>query len=250
VASSKPGHKTQSAPNEPIGRKLLLPAALLVLTAASTLVRESAPVSILLMNGNLRFALSILLAVAFGFIFGAVVEIALIRPLYVRPTFILLMTLGLSYDFRELVQYLWDPLTYQMSRPPLFAQPGKASGVVEWLQKGSSTMDIYGATVPTYRLFIIALGIAMFILVVFVMTKTRLGMIIRAGVQDPQMVGYGDNVKRIHAGLRDGVAWTRSAVSSRRLSSVQPLMGDTYRRKGSHRRYRARAVISAPLWVR
>jgi len=59
------------------------------------IVRESAPVAILLMNGNIRFVISILVAVAFGFIFGAAVEIILIRPLYVRPTFILLMTLGL-----------------------------------------------------------------------------------------------------------------------------------------------------------
>lgn len=235
VASSKPGDKTQFAPKEPIGKKLLMPAALLLLTMVSTLVRESASVSILLMNGNLRFALSILLAVAFGFIFGAVVEIALIRPLYVRPTFILLMTLGLSYVIRELVQYLWDPLTYQMSRPPLFAQPGKAASIVEWLQKGSSTIDIYGATVPTYRLFIIALGIAMFILVIFVMSKTRLGMIIRAGVQDPHMVeAMGINVKAVFTlvfAMGVGLA-ALGGIGAAPFLPVQPLMGDTYQTQG------------------
>ncbi len=235
VASSRPGDKTQFAPREPIGKKLLMPAALLVLTALSTLVRESASESVLLMNGNLRFALSILLSVAFGFVFGAVIEITLIRPLYVRPTFILLMTLGLSYVIRELVQYLWDPLTYQMSRPPLFAQPGKASSIAEWLQKGSSTIDIYGATVPTYRLFIIALGIAMFILVIFVMTKTRLGMIIRAGVQDPQMVeAMGINVKAVFTVVfAMGVALAAlGGIGAAPFLPVQPLMGDTYQTQG------------------
>jgi len=172
-ASSKPGDKTQYAPKEGLGKNIILPSVLLVLTIISVIVRESAPVAILLMNGNIRFVISILVAVAFGFIFGAVVEIILIRPLYVRPTFILLMTLGLSYVIRELVQFLWDPLTYQMSRPPLFAMPGKATSLLEWLQNGNSTIDILGVTVPTYRLFVIALGIVMFILVTLLMTKTR-----------------------------------------------------------------------------
>ena len=235
VASSRPGDKTQFAPKEPIGKKLVLPALLLVLTVLSTLVRESASESVLLLNGNLRFVLSILLAVAFGFVFGAVIEITLIRPLYVRPTFILLMTLGLSYVIRELVQFLWDPLTYQMSRPPLFAQPGKADSVIEWLQKGSSTIDIYGATVPTYRLFIIALGIAMFILVIFIMTKTRLGMIIRAGVQDPQMVeAMGINVKAVFTVVfAMGVALAAlGGIGAAPFLPVQPLMGDTYQTQG------------------
>jgi len=235
VASSRPGDKTQFAPKEPIGKKLLMPAALLLLTVLSTLVRESAAETVLLMNGNLRFALSILLSVAFGFVFGAVVEITLIRPLYVRPTFILLMTLGLSYVIRELVQFLWDPLTYQMARPPLFAQPGKAANIAEWLQKGSSTIDIYGATVPTYRLFIIALGIAMFVLVIFTMTRTRLGMIIRAGVQDPQMVeAMGINVKAVFTLVfAMGVALASlGGIGAAPFLPVQPLMGDTYQTQG------------------
>ncbi|HQC21859.1 MAG TPA: branched-chain amino acid ABC transporter permease [Anaerolineaceae bacterium] len=235
VASSRPGDKTQFAPKEPHAKKLLMPAALLALTLVSTLVRESASVATLLMNGNLRFALSILLSVAFGFVFGAVLEMTLIRPLYVRPTFIILMTLGLSYVIRELVQYLWDPLTYQMSRPPLFAQPGKAANIMEWLQKGSATIDMYGATVPTYRLFIIALGIVMFIVIVFIMTKTRLGMIIRAGVQDPQMVeAMGINVKAVFTLVfAMGVALAAlGGIGAAPFLPVQPLMGDTYQTQG------------------
>ena len=79
-----------------------------------------------------------------------------------------------------------------------FAQPGKAANLMEWLRNGNTTIDIYGVTFPTYRLFVIFLGIVMFIFVTLLMTKTRLGMIIRAGVQDPQMVeALGINVKRV-----------------------------------------------------
>lgn len=96
-------------------------------------------------------------------------------------------------------------------------------------------MDIYGATVPTYRLFIIALGIAMFILVVFVMTKTRLGMIIRAGVQDPQMVeAMGINVKAVFTlvfAMGVGLA-ALGGIGAAPFLPVQPLMGDTYQTQG------------------
>ncbi|MBW6474760.1 MAG: hypothetical protein K0B14_16655, partial [Anaerolineaceae bacterium] len=197
-AVSKPGDKTEFAPKEKVLPKLVTPLVLLVLTIVATFIRESAPEALLLMDGNWRFLIAILLAVASGFLFGAVTEMTLIRPLYVRSFFIVLLTLGLSYVIRELVQLLWDPLAYQMSRPPLFAQSGKAANLLDWLRNGYSTIDISGVTFPTYRLFVIFLGIVMFIFLVLLMTKTRLGMVIRAGVQDPQMVeALGINVKKV-----------------------------------------------------
>ena len=197
-ASSKPGNKTEFAPREKLFPKVLIPIGLFVFAVIATLIRESAPIAILLMNGNWRFVIALLVSILFGFVFGAVVEITLIRPLYARPTFIIILTLGLSYVIREMVQLLWDPLAYQMVRPPQFAQSGRAMSLLEWLQNGSATIDIAGVIFPTYRLFVIALGIVMFIFITVLMTKTRLGMIIRAGVQDPQMVeALGINVKSV-----------------------------------------------------
>jgi branched-chain amino acid transport system permease protein len=234
-ATSKPGNKTEFAPGGKLLQQTLVPAGLFILTIVSTLIRESAPETILLMNGNWRFLISILVAVASGFLFGAVVEVTLIRPLYVRATFILLMTLGLSYVIRELVSLLWDPLAYQMVRPPLFAQPGKAANILEWLRNGNATIDIYGVTVPTYRLFIIFLGIIMFVGVTLLMTKTRLGMIIRAGVQDPQMVeALGINVKQVFTFVFAlGVALAAlGGIGAGPFLPIQPLMGDQYQLQG------------------
>ena len=234
-ATSKPGNKTEFAPGGKLFQQSLVPAGLLILTIVFTLIRESAPETILLMNGNWRFLISILVAVASGFLFGAVVEITLIRPLYVRATFILLMTLGLSYVIRELVSLLWDPLAYQMVRPPLFAQPGKAATILEWLRNGNGTIDIYGVTFPTYRLFVIFLGIIMFVGVTLLMTKTRLGMIIRAGVQDPQMVeALGINVKGVFTfvfALGIGLA-AMGGIGAGPFLPIQPLMGDQYQLQG------------------
>lgn len=234
-AVSKPGDKTEFAPKEKVLPKLVIPLVLLILTFVATLIRESAPETLLLMNGNWRFLIAILLAVASGFLFGAVTEMTLIRPLYVRSFFIVLLTLGLSYVIRELVQLLWDPLAYQMSRPPLFAQSGKAANLLDWLRNGYSTIDISGVTFPTYRLFVIFLGIVMFIFLVLLMTKTRLGMIIRAGVQDPQMVeALGINVKKVFTvvfAMGVGMA-ALGGIGAGPFLPIQPQMGDQYLMQG------------------
>lgn len=234
-AVSKPGDKTEFAPKEKVLPKLVTPLALLILTIVATLIRESAPEALLLMNGNWRFLIAILIAVASGFLLGAVTEITLIRPLYVRSFFIVLLTLGLSYVIREMVQLLWDPLAYQMSRPPLFAQPGKAANLLDWLRNGYSTIDISGVTFPTYRLFVILLGIVMFIFLVLLMTRTRLGMIIRAGVQDPQMVeALGINVKKVFTIVfAMGVAMAAlGGIGAGPFLPIQPQMGDQYLMQG------------------
>ncbi|MDO9087917.1 MAG: branched-chain amino acid ABC transporter permease [Anaerolineaceae bacterium] len=234
-AVSKPGDKTEFAPREKMLPKLVIPLGLLILTVVATLIRESAPEALLLMNGNWRFLIAILFAVASGFLFGAVTEMTLIRPLYVRSFFIVLLTLGLSYVIRELVQLLWDPLAYQMSRPPLFAQSGKAANLLDWLRNGYSTIDISGVTFPTYRLFVIFLGIVMFIFLVLLMTKSRLGMIIRAGVQDPQMVeALGINVKKVFTVVfAMGVAMAAlGGIGAGPFLPIQPQMGDQYLMQG------------------
>ncbi len=234
-ASSKPGVKSEIAPMEDQLKKAIVPITLLILTIFTTLIRESAPVAILLMNGNWRFVIAIVVAVIFGLMFGAVVEITLIRPLYARPFFIVLMTLGLSFVIRELVQLLWDPLAYQMVRPPLFAQSGKAPDLLAWLQNGNATIDIYGVTFPTYRLFVIFLGVVMFAIVTIIMTKSRLGMIIRAGVQDPQMVeALSINVKRVFTFVfAFGVALAAlGGIGAGPFLPIQPLMGDQFQMLG------------------
>jgi branched-chain amino acid transport system permease protein len=187
------------------------------------------------MNGNLRFFLAMVVAVAFGLIFGMVIEITLIRPLYKRATFIVLMTLGLSFVIREVVQLLWSPLAYQMVRPPFFAQPGKAETLLEWFRSGNATLNVFGVTFPTYRLFIIILGLAMFIFITILMTKTRLGMIIRAGVQDPEMVeALGINVKRVFTFVFAlGVAMAAlGGIGAAPFIPIQPLMGDQFQMQG------------------
>jgi len=163
------------------------------------------------------------------------IEVLLIRPLYTRSFFIVLMTLGISFVIKETIQFLWTPLAYKMVRPPLFAAPGKAETVADWLLNSNATLDIFGVTFPTYRLFIILLGFLMFIFITLLMTKTRLGMVIRAGVQDPEMVeALGINVRSMFTFVFAlGIAMAAlGGIGAAPFIPVQPLMGDQYQMQG------------------
>lgn len=235
VSSARPGDQTQVVTD---GRRWVpwaRVAGLLVLTLAALLVRESGPIAVLKMNGNFRFVLAILVGAGVGTALGAIVEVSLIRPLYSRPFYIILLTLGLGYALREVIQLLWNPIAYAMERPPLFAQPGKAENIAAWFTGHQVTIDILGVTFPSYRLFIIVLGVLMLILLFVLMRFSRLGMIIRAGVQDRNMVeALGINVKRVFTivfAIGVGLA-ALGGIGAAPFVPVQPNMGDAYQMQG------------------
>jgi branched-chain amino acid transport system permease protein len=235
LGASKPGDKKEFATDDDLLRNALIAGTFFIATIVLTIFREALPVAVLLMNGNLRFFFAIITTVLFGFTFGMVVEITLIRPLYQRHMFTILMTLGLAFVIGEVVNILWSPLAYQMVRPPFFATPGKAETVWEWFQNGNATLNIFGVTFPTYRLFIIVLGLTMFIFLTILMTKTRLGMIIRAGVQDPEMVeALGINVRQVFTFVfAMGIAMAAlGGIGAAPFIPVQPLMGDQFLMQG------------------
>jgi branched-chain amino acid transport system permease protein len=182
-------------------------------------------------NGNLRFFAALAVGALCGAGLSAAVEVSLIRPLYVRPLYQVIVTLGLAYVLREIIQVLWDPLAYQMTRPPMFSQPGKAENILAWFSGQNLTVDVLGVTFPSYRLFIIVLGILMVIGLGVLMNYTRLGMIIRAGVQDRTMVeAFGLNVRKVFTivfMLGAGLA-ALGGIGAAPFIPVQPNMGDAF----------------------
>ncbi len=198
IGAARPGDSNQVVDRKGVRRGWIYFTVLAVLTLAFTLLRETLPIATLQMDANVRFFLSLAVGALTGAGLGAVMEVSLIRPLYIRPIFQVMVTLGLAYVLRELVMLLWGPVAYQMVRPPMFAQPGEAASIMEWFAKGSSTINILGVTFPTYRLFIIFLGILMLVVLGITIGYSRLGMIIRAGVQDREMVeALGINVRQV-----------------------------------------------------
>ena len=66
----------------------------------------------------------------------------------------------------------------------------------------SGSVSFFGATVPSYRLFMIVFGLAMAMALWLLIERTRLGAIIRAGVFDAEMTaGMGINIDRVFTGV-------------------------------------------------
>ncbi len=120
---------------------------------------------------------SFLVAVAAGSLFvmvvGVIMERVIVRHFYGRPdSDQLLVTFGIGICFVELVRFCFGSLSLTVPPPKLFA------GIT------SLGFMFY----PTYRLAVVGI-VAVALLVLFVVLyKTRLGMIVRAGIEDSVMV--------------------------------------------------------------
>jgi branched-chain amino acid transport system permease protein len=231
IGNARPGDIAQTVHHGDEKWGWITAGFLLALTVLLTLGREAGPVAVLLMDGNIRFFLALVCSALIGAGLGAVVEVSLIRPLYIRPIYQVLVTLGLAYVLRELAMLLWQPVAYQMVRPPMFAQPGEADSIWAWFAGGNSTVNIIGVTFPSYRLFIIFLGVLMLVVLSIAIGYSRLGMIIRAGVQDREMVeALGINVRRVFTivfMIGAGLA-ALGGIGAAPFIPVEPGMGDVF----------------------
>jgi branched-chain amino acid transport system permease protein len=132
---------------------------------------------------EVRFVAALAGAIMVGGLVGAAVEIGLLRPLYARPVFQIVMTFGLSTVINEVVRAIYGPAGLIPIDPPAAL---------------NTTFTILGGQFETYRLFIIFVGFALMVGISLLLQRTRLGIVIRAGVQDREMVeALGINVRRI-----------------------------------------------------
>jgi len=160
------------------------------------------------------FILAVLAALVGCLAVGVVLERAAVSRLYRRDHLDhVLVTFGLVLFFNEMVQIIWGS-------QPLFLP------VPSWLD---STVSIFGMTYPAYRVAIIVVGLLVAIGAHWLIHKTRLGMLIRAGSVNPQMVGaLGVNIKLLNAllfALGAMLAGLAGAIAGPILS-VQSGMGE------------------------
>ncbi|MFZ2066050.1 MAG: branched-chain amino acid ABC transporter permease [Xanthobacteraceae bacterium] len=131
------------------------------------------------------FVLGALLALLATAAAGMVLEVIAIRPLYGRPHLDhVLGTFGLLLFFNELVRLVWGPAGMTLSLPS------------EMLR---AVQILPGLYYPLYRLVIILVALAVAALLYLVVMRTRLGMLIRAGASNREMVGaLGINIKLLY----------------------------------------------------
>ncbi len=134
--------------------------------------------SLLVLTGD--FWLSLAVAPLFLFVIGALVERFLLRRVHVfGHVHELLLTFGLAYIIEEAVKWIWgtNPLAVNLS------------GFL------ADSLQLFGITYPVYRVFVFFCSVFIGISMALVLFKTRTGIIVRAAVDDSEMVdALGINV--------------------------------------------------------
>jgi branched-chain amino acid transport system permease protein len=120
------------------------------------------------------FFAAALLALAATLLLGIVLEMIAFRPLYGRDHLDhVLGTFGLILFFNELVRLVWGPAGLSLPLPAAL----------------NAAVDIFGIYYPAYRLLIILVSLLVALFLYLLVMRTRLGMLIRAGASNREMVG-------------------------------------------------------------
>ena len=161
------------------------------------------------------FVLGAALALPATLLVGIVVEVVAPRTLYERDHLDqVLATFGLILFFNELIAIIWGRAAIYTSVPPFL---------------GGHIRVLPGVPYPTYRAVIIVVGVAVAVLLWVLVTRTRLGMRIRAGASNRTMVSaLGVNIRLLYTlvfGLGAALAGLAGAMAGP-IYSVQPGMGE------------------------
>jgi branched-chain amino acid transport system permease protein len=175
---------------------------LLVIAIISLIFNEALTAALLALSSNWLFVISVLVAVLSGAALGGLIESTLIRPLYSRPIYQLMLTLGMSAIGIEIVRAVWGRPEFVMPKPAFFNGTGgacPATSVADWWANSCSTILLWEGRVRVYNeIFIPLVGLVVLVSIWLLLQRTRLGMVIRAGVQDREMVeALGINVRRV-----------------------------------------------------
>ena len=95
----------------------------------------------------------------------------------------LLFTFGLAYIIEEVVQMVWGKIPVDYRVPELL---------------NFSAFTLFSTTYPAFRIFMLFISVVVFIALLLLLTRTRVGLIIRAALSHPNMVGtLGHNVPMV-----------------------------------------------------
>lgn len=162
------------------------------------------------------FLLGLLGALLATALVGILVEVLTLRTLYHRDHLDqVLATFGLILFFNEAAQVIWGRSAVFYDVPPLLAKTVQLLPDVPY---------------PSYRLAIIGVGLAVAVFLYFLIAKTKLGMLIRAGSSNREMVGaLGVNIRLLYTlvfGLGALLAALAGAMAGP-IMSVEAGMGES-----------------------
>ncbi|MFC0295946.1 MULTISPECIES: branched-chain amino acid ABC transporter permease [Geobacillus] len=169
-----------------VGLTIILGVMNVVNLAHGTLFMLGAYIAFTFINDEVNFWAALLLAVLLTAVLGLVLEKLLIKRIYGKELEQVLLTFGLSFIIADAIEWIWGT---EMHTLPV---PGLLSG----------SLSIGSTAFPLYRLFVVFIGCLLALLLWYLETKTRVGAIIRAGVDDRAMVSaLGINVGLVFTGV-------------------------------------------------
>ena len=139
-----------------------------------------------LMLNLAAFMLAVLAAMAVTGAMGFAFERVIVRPVYGSHLKQILVTMGGLIVAEQLIHVIWGGEEIFIGRPHML--------------RGS--IEIFGATLERYRLVAVGLGLVLFLAMLAVLRGTKIGLIVRAGVENPEMVqAMGYRIRRVFIGV-------------------------------------------------
>ena len=132
-------------------------------------------------RGSGSFWLALIVAPIFIAALAAVFHALLLRRMQAAsPMKQILVTFGLIYVGLDVVRYIWGDYSHSIPAPDFFA----------------GSVHLLGEVYPSYRLFMIGLGWFVFIALYYGLERTRLGAVVRAGVDNREVaMSLGLNIE-------------------------------------------------------
>lgn len=128
------------------------------------------------------FLIAILAGIVLAGILGFLMERFLFRLIYNMELEQVLLTFGFIYIFQDIGLWLWPRSVLVISKPA-------------WL---TGSLTFFDLTFPIYRIMLIVVGLLIAALLWYFQEKTRVGAMVRAGVDDREMVtALGINVNKL-----------------------------------------------------
>ena len=128
------------------------------------------------------FALGAVAAALAAGLAGLVLQRGLLRFVGGSELRQVLLTLGVGLVLNDLALVAWGGDTFTVPKPPLLQGALRSSGLV----------------FPRYRLMVLISGVVVFVLLWLLLNRTRLGALIRAGVDDPEIIAaMGINIRLV-----------------------------------------------------
>ncbi|HWI39003.1 MAG TPA: branched-chain amino acid ABC transporter permease [Burkholderiales bacterium] len=197
------------------GLTLILGIMNMVNLAHGSLFMVGAYLAVAAFNWTGNYVVAVFLGLLGTLVVGMLIEVIALRTLYSRDHLDqVLATFGLILFFNEATALIWGRGSLYTSLP-------------SWLQ-GHVTL-FTGSRYPLYRLVILVVGLVVALALWYVVTRTRLGMLIRAGASNRTMVAaLGVNIRLLYTvvfGFGAALAGLAGLMAGP-IYAVQPGMGE------------------------